>query len=129
MNHKIQLLSLLVSFIYGIFFFFTSLLNYKIIKKYKKTFKYIITFLYMLNIAIIYICLMFKVNNGNVHPYFILLVLCGFILGFKIKKVLIKNVKFYEYIVKRKKKWYNLFIIRVILWIERCLKRINEDLY
>jgi len=104
MNHKVQLLSLLLSFIYGIFFFFTSLLNYKIIRKYNKVFKYIITFVYMLNIAIIYICLLFKINNGNVHPYFILLVLCGFLFGQKIKNVLIKNVKFYESIVRKKKR-------------------------
>jgi len=127
MNHKVQLLSLLLSFIYGIFFFFTSLLNYKIIRKYNKVFKYIITFVYMLNIAIIYICLLFKINNGNVHPYFILLVLCGFLFYQKIKNVLIKNVKFYESIVRKKKRWYNLAIIRVIIWIERYLKKIKED--
>ena len=127
MDYKVQLISLLISFIFGIAFYFTSLLNYKIIKKYNAIFKYIITFLYMLNISIIYISLLFKINNGNVHPYFILLVLCGFLFGLKIKKALIKNVKFYESIVRKKKRWYNLAIIRVIIWIERYLKKIKED--
>lgn len=104
MDYKVQLISLLVSFIFGITFYFTSLLNYKIIKKYNKIFKYVTTLLYMLNIAIVYICLLFKVNNGNVHPYFIIMVLLGFLLGIKIKKMLIKNVKLYDFIVKRKQK-------------------------
>lgn len=104
MNYKLQLLSLLVSFIFGIAFYFTSLLNYKIIKKYNNIYKYIITFVYMLNIAIIYICLLFKINNGTVHLYFILMVLGGFLFGLKLKKELIKNVKFYEYVVKRRQK-------------------------
>ncbi len=104
MDYKIQLLSLLTSFIYGIFFYYTSLINYKIIERYNKIFQYLITFIYMLNIALIYICLLFKVNNGNIHLYFILMVLCGFVVGYKLKKVLIKNVKFYECIVKKKQK-------------------------
>ena len=104
MDYKIQLISLLVSFLFGVAFYFTSLLNYKIIKKYNNIFKYLITFVYMLNIAIIYICLLFKINNGNVHLYFILMVLCGFIFGLKIKKALIKNVKLYEFVVKKRQK-------------------------
>ena len=104
MDYKIQLLSLLISFIFGIAFYFTTLLNYKIIKKYNNVYKYIITFVYMLNVAIIYICILFKINNGNVHPYFILLVLLGFVFGLKIKKTLTKNVKLYESVVKRKQK-------------------------
>ena len=104
MDYKVQLISLLVSYVFGIVFYFTSLLNYKIIKNYNKIFKYVTTFLYMLNIAIIYICLLFKVNNGNIHPYFIIMVLLGFLLGVKIKKALTKNVKLYDFIVKRKQK-------------------------
>lgn len=102
MNYKIQLLSFLFSFLYGVFFYFTSLLNYKFIKKLNKIFQYAITFAYMLNIAIIYICLSFKINNGNIHHYFIFMVLIGFAAGHKFKKVLKKNVKFYESVVRRK---------------------------
>jgi len=104
MNYKIQLISLMVSFIFGIFFYFASLLNYKIIKNYNRFFRYITTFIYMLNVAIIYICLLFKLNNGNVHLYFLIMVFCGFLFGMKLKKTLTKNVKLYEFIDKRKQK-------------------------
>jgi len=104
MNYKIQLLSLLLSFIYGFLFYFTSLLNYKIIKKFNVFFKYLLTFIYMFIIALIYVFLFFKINNGVVHDYFLLMVLCGFLFSYYLKKMLIKNVKFYEIIVKRKYK-------------------------
>lgn len=127
MDYKLQLLSLLVSFIYGIFFYFTSVLNFRIIKKCHKIFKYIITFIYMLDISILYVSIMYKVNNGYIHGYFLIMLLCGFIIGYRLLKVLKKNVKFYESIAKQKQKWYNWFIIRVILWIKGYLKKIRED--
>lgn len=127
MDYKIQLLSFFVSFIFGIFFYILSVFNYKLINKYNKLMQYILTFVYMIFISLCYTYLLFKINNGNIHPYFLLLVLAGFVLTNQIKKVLIKNVKFYEKIVKHKRKWYNLGIIRVIIWVKGYQKKIKED--
>lgn len=81
MNYKLQLLSFLVSFLFGIFFYFTSLLNHKIIKKHSIVLQYMITFIYILDISLLYILLMYKVNYGIIHVYFIGMLFLGFVFG------------------------------------------------
>lgn len=98
MNYKLQLISFLVSFIYGIFFYYTSLLNYKMIKNHSIIIKYIITFVYILNISLIYILIMYKVNFGIIHIYFIIVLFLGFYFGSVYCKKLRKFCK-----VKKKK--------------------------
>ncbi len=98
MNYKLQLLSFLVSFLFGIFFYFTSLLNHKIIKKHSIFFKYIITFIYILDISLMYVLLMYKVNYGVIHIYFIGILFLGFYVGWLYCKKFRKFCK-----VKKKK--------------------------
>lgn len=81
MNYKLQLLSFLVSFLFGIFFYFSSLLNHKLIKKHSMVFRYIITFVYILDISLLYVLLMYKVNYGVIHVYFIGVLFIGFYTG------------------------------------------------
>lgn len=81
MNYKLQLISFLVSFLFGIFFYFTSLLNHKIIKKHSVVLQYIITFVYILDVSLLYILLMYKVNFGVIHIYFIGMLFLGFAFG------------------------------------------------
>ena len=104
MDYKIQLLSFLVSFIYGIVFYFASLLNYQLIKGFKIWFKYIITFVYMIVISFLYLLILFKVNKGNVHIYFIIMTFIGFITAHKLLTLVKNNVKFSEIIAKLKRK-------------------------
>ncbi len=89
MNYKIQLISFLVSFLFGIFFFYTNMLNKKIINRQKIHYKYIITFLYIINITLIYIILIYKINKGIFHIYFLIMVLLGYIISLN----QLKNVK------------------------------------
>ncbi len=100
MNYKLQLISFLFSFLYGIFFYASSLLHKKIIQKHSWFIQYFITFLYVLMVAILYVLLMYKVNYGVIHIYFILVLFCGFYFGFvylkklrKICKVMTKKLK------------------------------------
>ncbi len=100
MNYKLQLLSLFFSFLFGIFFYFSSLLNYKMIKKHSLFIKYGITFVYIFDIALLYVLLMYKINYGIIHAYFLLLLAGGFLFGWryckrfrKICKVLGKKLK------------------------------------
>ncbi len=93
MNYKLQLLSFLFSFLFGIFFYFTSLLNYKMIKKHSIFIKYTITFIYIIDIALLYVLLMYKINYGIIHVYFLLLLCCGFLFGWAYCKKLRKICK------------------------------------
>ena len=81
MNYKLQLLSFLVSFLFGIFFYFTSLFNHKMISKQPILIKYIITLLYVLVISLLYVLLMYKVNYGVIHIYFLFILFLGFYCG------------------------------------------------
>lgn len=91
MNYKIQLISFLFSFLFGVFFYLTSLINYKIIKKHSYLIKYLISFIYVLDMALVYILLLYKVNNGVIHVYFVLVLGIGFLVSClyykKIKKI------------------------------------------
>lgn len=93
MNYKLQIISFIVSFLFGIFFYLTSLLNYKIIKKHSKVIKYLITFVYIIDISLLYVLLMYKVNYGIIHIYFIIVLFLGFLFGNKYCKYLRKFCK------------------------------------
>ncbi len=82
MDYKVQLISFIFSFAYGIFFYYTSLLNYRIIKKYHIIFKYLITFTYILDVSLLYILLMYKVNYGVIHIYFVIVLFIGYFVGY-----------------------------------------------
>ena len=91
MNYKLQIISFIVSFLFGCFFYLTSFLNFKLIHKFSKILKYFITILYVLDIALLYILLMYKINSGIIHIYFVLVLFLGFFLtslyGKKLQKI------------------------------------------
>lgn len=74
---KVQVISLIISFLYGILFYVTT---YKY-KYYRKIF--LIVFLDTL----IYFYALIKVNNGIIHIYMLLMIILGYIL---IRKILNK---------------------------------------
>ena len=86
MDYKVQLLSFLFSFLFGVFFYFTSLFNHKMIQNQPILFKYIITILYVLVISLLYVLLMYKVNYGVIHIYFLMVLFLGFYCGFLYRK-------------------------------------------
>lgn len=96
MNYKLQLLSFLVSFIYGIFFYITSKLNNKLIKNKSILFQYIITMLYIINLVLLYVIIIYKTNKGIFHIYFIILLVIGYIIA----SISAKSVKKYVKLMK-----------------------------
>ena len=102
MNIKIQIISLLVSFIYGFIFYYLITLNNKVIKNKKRTHRTLITILFMYNIILIYIILMYKINHGNFHPYFFIMIVLGFLLSYIVFKKMYNNVKFKRLVEKLK---------------------------
>lgn len=86
MNSNMQLLSFLVSFIFGIIFYFLTIINFKLIEHLKKYVQNILTFIYVLDMIIIYIIIFYNLNKGYFHIYFILMVFVGFFFGYLINK-------------------------------------------
>jgi len=79
MNSIIQIKSLIASFFFGIFFFIATIYNYNLTKEMRIVKKSVFTFIFVLDIVLLYIYMIFKINNGNFHIYFLLMLLLGFI--------------------------------------------------
>ncbi len=98
MTLKLQIISLLVSFIFGIFFSFLLNINYKIIYNEKKIKKIIGTFLFVIFNSLFYFYILLKINNGIVHIYCIFSIILGYILE---NFVIDKKIKKIAYKLKR----------------------------
>ena len=108
MNAEIQLITLAVSYLYGFFFYYLYKINYQIIKKKKRFYQSLITILFMYNIVLIYIIIIFKINNGMFHLYFFIMISLGFYSNIKLTKKMLNNVKCRSIIEKIKKKCYTI---------------------
>lgn len=80
MSLKVQIITLLYSFIYGIVFSILLNLNYKFIYEGKRIFKIIITFIFILDSMLLYFLILKKINYGILHIYEFLAIILGFIL-------------------------------------------------
>ena len=92
MSSTLQLISFLVSFLYGIFFYFLTSLNFYLIKDLKLYLKHILTFIYVIDMTIIYIIIFYQLNKGYFHIYFILMVFVGFFIGYLIYKNFLSKI-------------------------------------
>ncbi|MGM9882349.1 MAG: spore cortex biosynthesis protein YabQ [Bacilli bacterium] len=81
---KIQILSLLYSFFYGIVFFILLEVNYKLLYSGKLFYRIITSFLFIIFISLFYFIGLIKVNNGIIHIYFFLSLFTGYLLSFVI---------------------------------------------
>lgn len=97
MNIKLQITTLLFSFLYGIFFSFFLSLNYKFIYSDKKILKTIISFLFIIVCVLLYFIILKKINYGVFHVYEILMIILGFVL----ENLIVR------FIANKKKPWYN----------------------
>ena len=79
MTLKIQIISLIVSFLYGIFFSFLLNINHKLIYSSNKYIKIIGTLLFVIFNSLLYFLILLKVNNGIVNIYCIFSLILGFI--------------------------------------------------
>ena len=92
MHANLQLISFLVSFIFGICFYFLTILNFYLIDNLKLFLKHILTLIYTIDITIIYIIIFYHLNKGYFHIYFILTVFIGFFIGLLIHKKLLSKI-------------------------------------
>jgi len=108
MDAKTQIIVLIFSYFYGFFFFYLSYLNKKIIDKKNKIYRSIIMILFMYNIVLLYIIIIYQINNGKFHPYFFIMIILGIYSCYKLTKRMLKNVKLLCMLEKVKKKWYTI---------------------
>ena len=92
MTSNLQIISFLVSFIYGIFFYFLTVINFKLIESLKVYLKHILTFIYTIDMTIIYIIIIYHLNKGYFHIYFIMMVFIGFSSGLLLHKKLLSKI-------------------------------------
>ena len=90
MSSLLQIESLVYSFSFGILFYLFARVNYFILKNKTKFIKFIITNIFVIDVVLVYIYFMYKINNGIFHIYFILLLALGFWLCSKYYNILVK---------------------------------------
>ena len=83
---KVQILSLLFSFMYGNMVFWLLEFNYKLLYESKVYYRIITSFLFVLFISLLYFIGLLKINNGILHIYFFLSILTGYLSSFVIYK-------------------------------------------
>lgn len=79
MTLKIQIISFIFSFIYGIFVYKMYLLIYKYLYNVKPIYCFLNNLLFMLIITLIYFKIFYYINNANINLYFIIITTLVFI--------------------------------------------------
>ncbi len=102
MDAKTQIIVLLFSYFYGFILYDLFLINNSF--KVKGIYKSLIMMLFIYNIVLLYIILVFKINNGNFHIYFFIMMILGFMMSIRFTKKLVNSVKFKQLLEKKKKK-------------------------
>lgn len=82
MELKLQIISLVFSFIYGIIFSICTNLNYRFLFSKNKVFKVIFTIIYIVDFSLLYFLLIKKINQGVIHEYFLLAIGFGYLISF-----------------------------------------------
>ena len=96
------ILVLLISLVYGVIFLILSLLNYKLFEKFSIIFQFLITLLFSFDFGIIYLLIIYKINYGCFHIYYLIQIILGFNIAYKYKN---KAVNFCKYIKNKRKKY------------------------
>ena len=66
------ILVLLISLVYGVIFLILSLLNYKLFEKFSIIFQFLITLLFSFDFGMIYLLIIYKINYGCFHIYYLI---------------------------------------------------------
>ena len=81
MSLKVQILSFIFSFVYGLLFSGLVKINYNVLFLAKKKIQIIGNFLFLLDIALCYFLIIRYINDGILHIYFLILFLFGWYIG------------------------------------------------
>ena len=92
MDIRTQIITIFVSFIFGIIFSLQLSLTYKYLYSNKKIFKVIFSFLIVLVNTLLYFILLKKFNDGILHVYGIIFIIIGFIAEIFVKSFIVKKI-------------------------------------
>lgn len=104
MDSALQLLTFFVSFIYGVLSHLLIKLNKYLLNKRNYFFQFIIYTFLIIDIVLVYIFIMYKVNKGYFHIYFIIVYIIGLIISNYLYAKLLKDVKLLSKKRKNKKR-------------------------
>lgn len=102
MDIKIQILSIIFSFLYGIILSFLIKCNYKFLTSQKKFYKIISNIIFCLDCALLYLLIIKEINNGSLHIYLLILIILGYVVSYKKTFYVSNYVK--KHLINRKKK-------------------------
>ena len=83
MKIEVQLICFFISFLYGILINFSMRVHRKLLKKTYWVSKVFIYLLATFIMVIMYVDVLFFINNGNFHIYFMFMIIFGFFVGRK----------------------------------------------
>lgn len=90
MSVSLQIIIFLFSFVYGCIFSITARVNEYLIRGKSVLFRFIITLIYILNSVLIFLILLYKLNAGIFHIYFLIVFILGFYLTHNLCKKIFK---------------------------------------
>lgn len=90
---EIQIQSLIVSFVYGMFISLLYNQFYFLLYNDKKILLIISDLFFCISLSLLYFFIMYKINYANIHPYFIGMLLIGFLIGNRKTKIIRRKVK------------------------------------
>ena len=94
MDVHIQILVFLFSFVFGFLFYYASIINWLVLKNKRIGFQLIIDLIFVLDFVFIYSFILYKINYGSFHIYFVFIMLLGMFIGKKSKNNVNKILKY-----------------------------------
>ncbi len=90
MSSYIQLVCLILSFVYGFIINKFNNIILMLIKKVNILYRLIIYITYVILLSLFYIVILFNINRGILHYYFVIFIVIGYIIGY------VKRRKYYD---------------------------------
>jgi len=92
-SSNVQVITLLFNLLYGFLFFFICKLNYFLVKSEVILLKVFVTVICVLDISMIYLIIIYKLNFGIFHIYYFLFFLLGFYIAHKSDVKIMSTIK------------------------------------
>ncbi len=81
MNSYVQLILIIFSFFYGYWLFNFNQFNIRVFKNKNLLIKLVGNMLYINTVTLLYLFVLYKLNSGELHIYFVLLLIIGYVIG------------------------------------------------
>ena len=90
---RIQIISVFISYLYGIFFSILLNLNSKYIYNTKKIKKYLFNFIFVFDNVLLYFIILRHINDGILHYSFMIVLFLGFLSVNKVTNRIFDKIK------------------------------------